>query len=228
MPDLAVPVASRLPRPRWLDPRFVGGLLLVLVSIVAGSRVVAAADDTVGVWAASRDLAAGAPLDRGDLVVARVHLDGREDRYLAPSVDPKGLLATRPLAKGELLAVAAVAHTPARAVRAVSVEAQPASLGSIDENSLVDVYVVADDAPGAASTGSDTATVDDGRLVPVLRGAPVLKVGDDGGRFSSSGTAGVTLQVPESAVGAFLAAVSTGDVQLVEVPGGAAANGATS
>ncbi|RKS72582.1 hypothetical protein CLV35_2829 [Motilibacter peucedani] len=219
MPDLPVPTAARLARPRWLDPRFAAGLLLVLVSVVAGSRVVAAADDTVAVWAAGRGLAVGAPLDRSALVVAHVQLDGREPGYLAASVDPAGLVATRPLAAGELLAAAGVGKAQPRTVRAVSVDAEPSSASGLREGSVVDVYVVPDDAQRSSDQASTAGS--DG-LAPVLRSVPVRRVGDDGGRFSSSGTVSVTLDVPEGEVGGFLAAVPTGSVQLVEVPAGGA------
>lgn len=209
MTDLPVPAAARLPRPRWADPRFALGLVLVLASVVAGSRVVAAADDTVAVWAAGHDLAVGAPVAADDLVVAHVHLDGREASYLGARAQTTGLVTTRPLLRGELVAATAVGRTPPRTVRAVSVETEPAALGGIDDDSVVDVYVVVKQEESAAAPA---------RLVPVLRSVPVLAVGDEGGRFSSGDAASVTLEVPEGAVGAFLAAVSQGTVHLVEVP----------
>ena len=60
--DVSSPQAARLVRSRWLDPRLVTGLLLVLGSVVVGTRVVAAADDTVPVLVAAADLAPGQPL----------------------------------------------------------------------------------------------------------------------------------------------------------------------
>lgn len=222
MPDLPAPAAARLPRPRWLDPRFAAGLLLVLVSVVAGSRVLAAADDTVAVWAAARGLAVGAPLDRTALVVAHVRLDGREPGYLAATADPAGLVATRPLAAGELVAAAGVGRGQPRTVRAVSVEAEPASVTGLRQHSVVDVYVVPDDTSSGAGTAATMGAEAAGApgLAPVLRSVPVRRVGDSGGRFSSSGAVSVTLEVPEANVGSFLAAVSSGSVELVEVPAG--------
>ena len=50
------PTALRLRNPSWRDPRLWVGVALVLVSVVAGARLLASADDTVGVWSASSDL----------------------------------------------------------------------------------------------------------------------------------------------------------------------------
>ena len=46
-----VPAALRGQRPAWRDPRLWIGIVLVAASVVVGARVLAAADDTVQVWA---------------------------------------------------------------------------------------------------------------------------------------------------------------------------------
>ena len=51
MTDLPTPTATRLRRPSWRDSRLLVGVLLVLVSTVLGSVVVARADDRVPVYA---------------------------------------------------------------------------------------------------------------------------------------------------------------------------------
>src|SRR3990170_2265009 len=66
-PDVTAPRASRSHRPAWRNPRLLLGIVLVAGSVVLGARLLAAADDTVGVWAITRDLPAGAALDSGDL-----------------------------------------------------------------------------------------------------------------------------------------------------------------
>ncbi|NHC13022.1 hypothetical protein [Motilibacter deserti] len=235
MADLPAPSAARLPRARWLDARFVVGVLLVLGSVVAGARVVAAADDTVAVWAVRHDVAANAALAAADLEPRRVRIEGRLDRYVPASVDPEGLLATRPVAEGELLPVAAVVRGTARDYRAVPVAVTPASVVGLDEHSLVDVYVVSEeDADGAAAQAAEVP--DEGSaqardvpaaraaarpvpLAPVLQGVPVLGLGGDGSTFGGGGSATVQLQVPAADVGRLLRAAAAGPVQLVRVPG---------
>ena len=61
------PWARRGSRPRWRDPRMLLGLLLVLASVLLGAKVLEAADDTVPVWAVSRDLPDGGRLQPGGM-----------------------------------------------------------------------------------------------------------------------------------------------------------------
>ena len=60
--------AARLAIPRWGDSRLVLGLLLVMGSVLLGARLLAAADDTVPVWAVTEDLGSGTSLQPDDLV----------------------------------------------------------------------------------------------------------------------------------------------------------------
>ena len=55
----AVPRATRSRPPGWRNPRLLLGIVLVAGSVVLGARLLAAADDTVAVWAVSADLPDG-------------------------------------------------------------------------------------------------------------------------------------------------------------------------
>lgn len=72
MTDASAPVqpppATRVGRSGWRDPRLWIGVVLVTVSVVAGARLLAAADDTVTVWAVVDDLGAGSAIDRKSVV----------------------------------------------------------------------------------------------------------------------------------------------------------------
>ncbi|WP_156368051.1 hypothetical protein [Aeromicrobium sp. Leaf291] len=69
--------AARVRQQPWSDPRLVLGVLLVLGATVLGAYVVAAGDDTEPYWALSRDVAAGDPVERSDLVESRARLGER-------------------------------------------------------------------------------------------------------------------------------------------------------
>jgi flagella basal body P-ring formation protein FlgA len=109
MSDLPTPTASRVRAPSWRDSRLLVGLLLVLLSTVLGSVVVARADDRVPVYAAKSDLAPGQKVTESDVVRVDVLLgDGAAgylpaDRPLAD--DTWSLRALRP---GELIPVSGV------------------------------------------------------------------------------------------------------------------------
>lgn len=68
MTDLPTTTASRLRPPSWRDSRLIIGVLLVLLSTVLGSVVVARADDRVPVYAAKGEVAPGQQARAADVV----------------------------------------------------------------------------------------------------------------------------------------------------------------
>lgn len=210
-PPLASPPAVRVSRPRWRDARLLGGVLLVLASVVLGSRVLAAADDTTPVWAVSRDLAAGTSLRADDLVRRDVRLGSAASTYLsARGSAPVGYVLSRPVRSGELLPASAV--NPGGAAvqqRLVTVPVdrlhRPAGLR---HGAQVDVYVT--------PTKSEPATT---ATSLVLASVPVEDVVSDGGRLGPAGDAvGVVLRVDPGQVEALVAATRSGVLDLVQVP----------
>ena len=101
------PAPAAADRPGWRNPRLLLGLVLVAGSVVLGARLLAAADDTVGVWAVARDLPAGAALDDGRPGAASGPLPRRRRPRTATSSAtddvPKGATLNRPVSAGELL-----------------------------------------------------------------------------------------------------------------------------
>lgn len=69
--------AKRLDVRPWRDPRAIVGVVLILASTVVGGLALAAADHTEGFWAVSRDVRAGDPVRRQDLVAVRAKVPGR-------------------------------------------------------------------------------------------------------------------------------------------------------
>lgn len=105
----ASPTPRRLARPRWLDPRLIGGVALVLAAVLLGSVVVSSADRRQPVWSLSRDVAAGTVLTGADLRPVRVQLGAATSRYLGADVAVAGRTVRRALHAGELLAAAELA-----------------------------------------------------------------------------------------------------------------------
>lgn len=97
------------PRGVWRDPRFVGGLVLVTLSVLACTWLVAEARSGESLYRVTRDLAAGEVLDSSntELVEARP----ASDAYLSPGDLPTGALTTRSMSAGELLPASAVSTT---------------------------------------------------------------------------------------------------------------------
>ena len=142
-----VPPATRATRSGWRDPRLWVGLLIVAVSVVAGARLLAAADDTVAVWAVATDAGPGARIDPDDLVVHRVRFADDGDLAGYFTVDdrlPAELSLVRGVGAGELLPRSSLGSGDATADAvelpiAVDAEQVPPSVRS---GSVVDVYLL--------------------------------------------------------------------------------------
>ncbi|MET0740018.1 MAG: SAF domain-containing protein [Candidatus Nanopelagicales bacterium] len=206
-PSTEAPRAARLPKARWWDSRLVVGVLLMLISIVVGTRVVAAADDTTPVWVAATDLPAGSTLRGGDLEVAQVRLESSADRYVGTAGDsPVGLTLERDVAAGELLPLAALVARPTSGFRLVTLPVESHHFPSdLSRGDHVDVYVTVDPAePGAAPES-----------LLVLEQARVDRVEENQSRLGSVGGVGVTLAVDPDLVRQAVNGIQRGAVDLV-------------
>jgi len=95
------------------------GIALVALSVVAGARIVGAADDTVRVWSAAEDLAAGEVLTAETLTATSVHFAERADldRYfLVDEQLPSEVSLARSVGAGELVPRAALSAAGADGV----------------------------------------------------------------------------------------------------------------
>jgi hypothetical protein len=161
-----VRAATRARSGAWRDPRLWVGILVVAVSVVAGARLLAAADDTVEVWAVGTDAGPGARLDPTDLRVERVRFaDAGELASYFTTADrlPADLRLVRGVAAGELLPRAALGGTdePADTVElpvAVDADQVPPAVAA---GSVVDVYLGGGGRAGDRGAGPvlDDATV---------------------------------------------------------------------
>lgn len=140
----ASPKATRVPGRRWRDWRLALGVALVLGSAILGARVVAAADDTVAVWAADGDLVAGTLLSADDLVPVAVRIEAPVNPYLTGAV-PDGYVVSRDVRDGELVPATAVAtaEQAGRTSRLVALALAPEALpGRLSTGDRVDVWLV--------------------------------------------------------------------------------------
>lgn len=82
------------------------GIGLVAVSVLGGARIIGAADDTVQVWSAEADMAAGQQVDGADLEAISVHFTDAEElaRYLRVTDElPADATLARTVGEGELI-----------------------------------------------------------------------------------------------------------------------------
>jgi hypothetical protein len=211
--DAAAP-AQRVRRPGWRDPRLWIGVVLVAGSVVAGSRLLAAADDTVQVWAAASELGAGARLTEEDLVAARVRV--ADERTLAAdfTVDdelPADLELVRGVAEGELVPRAVVGSAGESGLLEVPVAVEPEQVPpSVAAGAVVDVYVVAAPAPEGDGAGAAPGG-------PALAGVTVVAAPPLAESFGTSGRRQPVLAVPEDAAAPFFALLGSHDAAVLTV-----------
>lgn len=173
--DTEVPRATRSRKPGWRNPRLLIGLALVAGSVLVGARLMAAADDTVTVWAVTADQPAGARLTEDDVEARRVRF--ADDRtavgYLrASQALPDGSL-DRPVSAGELLPRSALSRESEQDVVEVPVSVAADDLpATVRRGSLVDVWVAPDPAAGGGA-GQDEGS---GAAVRVLEDVVVVAV----------------------------------------------------
>ena len=205
------PLAARLRPPRWLDPRLITGVLLILLSIVLGAAVVSASDKSVRVWAVKDALPAGTAITGEDVTARRVRLFGRDLKlYVDADVAfPAGKVLLRDVGAGELLPAAAVGDLAGRkAGRIVSIPVERAHAlgGEIRRGMQVDVVAT------FKATGGGVTTV------AILRNVTVVGVSRSSSGFGASARDfGILVEVsPEQAL-AVAAAIESAAIDVFRV-----------
>jgi len=199
------PIAGRLRRPGWRDPRLLLGLLLIAVSVTAVTATVRAADETTPYYAARSTLTPGAIVTRDDVKVVRVRLEG--GTYVAPGDEPWGKVVARVIGRDELLPAGALTAPDNFAARTIAVRTTLPLADGIDAGSVVDIYLTTDD-------DSPSTTV-------VARGLTVESVEHDDGSFSASTVETVYVVAARDEVEGLLDALaSRGDISVVGLAGG--------
>ncbi len=186
--------------------------MIVLCTLV-GSRVVASADTTHAVWRLKSNLAAGSTLSASDLESVQVNLAGAAANYVsADSPLPVGTTLTRDLSIGELVPLSAVSSKGATAPqRLVTLPVTRLHFPpGLAHGERVDVYSTPH-ASGSATTIAPTK---------VLDSVVVSSVDDDSSRFGGdSQSVGVIVAVAPDEVSRVVAAVQSGAIDVVRVPG---------
>ena len=213
------PRSVRRSAPRWFDVRLLVGIVIVVLPMVIGAHVLAAADRYASVYVARRALVPGEHLVAADLMVGRVRFDGQGTRYIAAGRPPVGYVVTRYVAGGELVPVAALTGAaPAIAAERLVTVLVGAGHAPLDltRGDVVDIY-------GTRRNPARDKTV---RPRLVIGAAPVESVSTSGA-LSSSAAVSVVIEVPAVSVPDVVRAVESGTLDLVRVPGAVVVAGIT-
>jgi hypothetical protein len=210
-----VPPALRGHRSAWRDPRLWIGIVLVAASVVVGARVLAAADDTVQVWAAATDLGAGQQVEGDDLVAQRVRFadsDALAGYFTVDDELPADLELTRSIGRGELLPRGAVGTPAQTGLVEVPIAVEPELVPpAVEPGDVVDVYVV---APISADVEGQQQPLPEGAA---LSEATVVDAPELASSFGTSGKRQLVLAVPEAGAPAFFALLARYDAPTLTV-----------
>lgn len=211
---LPEPVATRLRRPRWRDPRLLTGVVIVALSVAFGSWAVSSAGRTAPVFVADGALTPGEPLTADALRSVDVRLGAGAGRYLpADEPLPEDLVVLRVVDDGELVPLTALGADAG--VRSVAVPVASGLSDRIRAGAVVDLWFVPD-APVAPVAAAD-------QPVPstLARDVVVEQVDAEEGAMVVDGTVTLHVLVPTEALPTVLTALSnTGTVAVVPVAGG--------
>jgi hypothetical protein len=200
----------------WIDPRFVVGIVLVVVSVLGVDALVNAANASVNVLAARSALTPGERVHATDLVPTSVRVGRTAGLYLqAADVPSAGVVVTRAVAAGELVPHSAIGSEAGTLLTSVVVSVDGALAASIAPGSRVDLW--ASQPADAADTGADgTAPADGGAgayAAPtvLVSSAIVVRLVDQKNLVASNGSS-VELLVPKSDTASVLDAIANGAV----------------
>ena len=200
---------ARAARRPWTDLRFFIGLALIVLSVAGVWLIVGAAKQTSPALQAVRTIVPGEPLASADVRVVDVVLGTVGSGYLTPGTLEPGLIATRTITEGELVASAAAADADEGRTTSVVVRSTVPVPASIAKGTVVELWAA---EPLAEGKGFG----EPGVLLPE---ATVASVDRDDGPLSAKATT-LELVVSRAKVGEVLAAL-TGGSSLSVVPVGA-------
>lgn len=203
-------LAARLKQPSWRDPRLIIGIVLVALSVAGCWQLVRAARGTTAVFAAAKDLPAGARVTAADVTSTEVKLASAGKRYLrAEATWPQGIVALRTVAAGELIPAAAVGDAAKLSGRSVIVHVDGPLAEGIVPGAHVDLWAV-------------EARDDDKKSVPerIAAGVRIVSLHAPKSGFGIDRTTGVELLVDEADIAAVLQLnADNATISILSVPG---------
>ena len=188
-----IPPAKRASAPGWRDPRLWVGVAIIAVSVVAGARVLSAADDTTAVLVVEADLTPGDSITSDDVSSRKVRFadDADLDRYIrADEGLPAGSRMTRSIASGELLPRSALGSSLETGVIEIPINVDSGQVPpSVGAGSVVNVWVASE---GGGGDGTDAIP----EAVLVLDGVVVIEAPAALDSFGATGQRQLVIGVP--------------------------------
>lgn len=180
----------------WADARFVLGIVLIVASVAGVWLLVTTSRQTSPAYAAARTIVPGEVITADDLRVVDVALGAVGDAYLTDGDVEAGLVASRTIAEGELVADSAVTDAASTRTTTVVVRSTVDVPAAVEAGSIVEVWA----APQVERGDYETPRI----LVPDATVVAVTRDDAVGG----GAQAAVEIVIPRADVAAVLAAIS--------------------
>lgn len=204
-------VSKALPRARrshvFTDPRFLLGVALIVVSIVATTAMVQKARGGESVYQLNAAIAQGQPIEASALSIVSARTGSAA--YLEAGALPEGAVATRTLSAGELLPRDAVASAASLERRQVVINVATRIPSSVSVGSTVEVWAV--DSP-------DTPLSSQTKPRMIASSAIILSISEPDTTLINRALS-VEISVPEADLNTVLAAAGSKS-SLIVVPAG--------
>jgi hypothetical protein len=196
--------AMRVTPPKRPDARFIIGLVFLVISAIAGARLLAEAGSTVTAWTFTRDLPAGALIVASD--VSPVQVRDLGDAYVSSAETVIGRRLARDVGAGEFVPAAGlVAGQSAGASRWVTIPVDPLHMpADLRRGHRVDLW--------------SSPEIESVLAAPILVMPGLVVMSAPSAERALSSTVPVTVDVPVDQVPIVLAAVRSGLIDLVRVP----------
>ncbi|MGL4173761.1 MAG: SAF domain-containing protein [Actinomycetota bacterium] len=187
--------ANRIRRPSFTDIRLLGGVLLVVGSVVGGYAMVNGFDQRVEKWRLVRSMAPGETLTPDDVRKVRVELGDQANQYVSSDSPVTGMTMVRGVDPGELLPKGSVSTVGSGEYRILPT---PITTGGqyVQVGDLVEVWVAKRDGARDAYAPSKSLTR-----------ATVVELPPSDRSLGAGGDWVVTLSVPQASVEELITAV---------------------
>lgn len=203
------PIAGRIKRPSWRDPKLLVGLALIAFSVVAVATVIQGADTTAPYYSARHTLTPGTVITEADVTLVNVRV-GTGTYLAADAAAPWGQVVTRVVGPGELIPASSLVPQDEFDSRPVAVRTSLPLGEAIARGSIVDVWLTVETEDGPEST-------------QIAEGLIVEQVDRAGGAFSVANSETVYVVVPGNQLADFLDAIASGgDISVVGLAGAGA------
>ena len=201
------PMQKNIPIQRSLQryQRTIAGSTILIIAFIAAILIAHEANRTVLLWSTSNELSTGAVIQQSDLKAKRALLPENSHMYFSSSADLIGAIVSHHVGAGELIPTSALIEQGSEVDgRYVPLEVAIHDLPTnVERGSIVDIYAIAKNSSGSASSESTA-------LVAVA--TTVIAVDRKG---DLSGSVGVVVNLRAQNVSSLISQISAHRILLV-------------